>query len=294
VRFHPSAPSTVTPYERIVAEVAREARRRVSAIVRKLQRMTDVTSGDNSPLTNAWDEVCVQVQIEHSFLWFAYEATVHKLVDGELEGLRAIELKALWLQTGPGMDWSCTPEGQDGIAVPNVDDVVPVIMNDVWSLASDWSNARIRSFVGPNSGFQRQGQDIYADAKAPCETNALRVVDDLAEQPAGDDEEDSALVHQWAEEHRRSLEENRPDRFRAMQRVGTLEAHCLNVAREAERTFLDLLLPAEEQFHRIQGYEAKVAHMEAADMEARSRVMREYILVPDLETERAEREGGYR
>lgn len=42
-------------------------------------------SGDDSPLKNCWDEICVQVQDEHSFDWWAYEHTINSIIDSHLQ-----------------------------------------------------------------------------------------------------------------------------------------------------------------------------------------------------------------
>ncbi len=88
----------MTPYEHIVGELAHNVRGRLTAaIVRKLQRLTGehLTSGQDSGLTNVWDEVCVQVQLERSFLWYAYEQTVRTLVERQVGELAPFELRGL-------------------------------------------------------------------------------------------------------------------------------------------------------------------------------------------------------
>ena len=129
-------------HDRIVTDLARDVTRRITAtVVRHLQRMTDDrTSGEDSGLANVWDEICVQVQLERSFLWFAYARTVHTLVEHQIEQLAPFERSALWLQTDAGIGWSCSHEGEDGTPPPNVDDVVQETMNEVWSAAANWSN----------------------------------------------------------------------------------------------------------------------------------------------------------
>lgn len=142
------ASNAMSPYEHIVADLARRVRCRVAGmIVRSLQRMTeDLTSGD-SRLANVWDEVCVQVQLEESVLWFAYEETVRALAKSQMQRLAAFELQALWLQTEPGIEWSCSTEGEEGMPPTNADDVVDGLMTEVWSVACDWSNSRIRAHL---------------------------------------------------------------------------------------------------------------------------------------------------
>jgi hypothetical protein len=61
------------------------------------QQRNDLLSGDDSGVTNAWEEICVQVQEEQSFYWDTYEATVGQYVGVEVEGLPPYELNAIWL-----------------------------------------------------------------------------------------------------------------------------------------------------------------------------------------------------
>jgi len=44
-------------------------------------------SGDDTPLKNIWDEVCVQVQGEESAMWDTYSETIQSLILGEVAGL---------------------------------------------------------------------------------------------------------------------------------------------------------------------------------------------------------------
>jgi hypothetical protein len=60
----------------IVAAVAEHAAERItSRAIRGLQRMPSGISGEESGLANVWNEICVQVQHEHSFAWNAYDQT---------------------------------------------------------------------------------------------------------------------------------------------------------------------------------------------------------------------------
>ena len=137
------------PHERIVADLARRLTRQLTAaVVRSLQRMTEgLTSGEDSGLATVWDEVCVQVQLERSFLWPAYEETVRKLIEDQLRELAPFEVSALWLQTDAGIDWSSS--GQDNNPVPPVsdDDLIQTLAADVWNAAGNWSNPRIRAYL---------------------------------------------------------------------------------------------------------------------------------------------------
>lgn len=68
-------------------------------------------SGDDTPLRNIWDEVCVQAQVEYSVLWDAYEEVILGLIEREVHKLDKSIISAIWLQTEEGEDWD--EENQD-------------------------------------------------------------------------------------------------------------------------------------------------------------------------------------
>ena len=41
--------------------------------ITKLEEIKDTLSGDDSPLENAWEEICCQVQGEESIFWDTYQ-----------------------------------------------------------------------------------------------------------------------------------------------------------------------------------------------------------------------------
>ena len=56
---------------------------------------TDKLSGDDSGLSNFWEEFCVQVQQEHSFFWRSYLDTLSMWINEELEKLPKWEQNAI-------------------------------------------------------------------------------------------------------------------------------------------------------------------------------------------------------
>ena len=93
--------------ETIVRTLAARAAERVSRrVIRDLQQMTDLLVGEDSPLKNTWDEICVQLQWEQSVVWEdVYAVTVRVLVEAAVEEVSAEEREALWLQTDEGGEW---------------------------------------------------------------------------------------------------------------------------------------------------------------------------------------------
>jgi hypothetical protein len=133
----------------IVHSVAQEAARRVTRkVIADLQQMKDKLSGDDSGLETTWDEICVQVQDEHSALWDAYEATVRDIVAGYVADLPKHEREAIWLQTNAGSDWDCEePNVREAYPVSDSDIIQYLIHEYVYAEASRWSNARIRAYI---------------------------------------------------------------------------------------------------------------------------------------------------
>ena len=118
-------------------------------VIHGLQQEKDaILSGDDSILTNAWEELCVQVQGQHSFHWDAYEATIEQWVIQEVASLLPHERDAIWLQTPAGEDWSVDDEeSRDSNPVIDSEIIHYVITQYIYCQAADWTNQRIRRYL---------------------------------------------------------------------------------------------------------------------------------------------------
>lgn len=136
-------------YEWIVLKkFAEEICNRIShRVIRQLRTNTATLSGDDSPLKNAWEEICVQVQFEQSICWDVYVETMDLAIEGELQELQKHELAALWFQTPDGEEWGFT-DGDDR-EEPYIDRhaIVAFISKRVLSEAHSYTNARIRTYL---------------------------------------------------------------------------------------------------------------------------------------------------
>lgn len=133
----------------IASAVAREAAQRITRkVIADLQRIKDSLSGDDSGLKTAWDEICVQAQSDESVFWDDYDQTVRARVGAYVTKLPKHEREALWLETDAGYAWDLR-DADDREAYPvNVDDIVDYLVQEhVYARASDWSNARIRTYI---------------------------------------------------------------------------------------------------------------------------------------------------
>jgi hypothetical protein len=133
----------------IVRAVAHQTSRRIiRKVIAGLQRIKDTLSGDDSELKTTWDEICAQVQYEHSIFWETYDEIVRDMVRVYVAELPKHEREAIWLQTDAGSDWHCE-EPEDRAAHPVVDDdVVDYLVHEyVYPQAGRWSNVRIRDYI---------------------------------------------------------------------------------------------------------------------------------------------------
>ena len=125
----------------IIKDIARRECKRISQkTILTLQKMKDgMQSGEDSPLQNIWDEVCVQVQSDYSVMWSAYADTIEGIIQCDVDLLDPPTKKAIWLQTEGYTDWD---EEDDAESVPWSDeDIVRYILRAyVLSDAADWHN----------------------------------------------------------------------------------------------------------------------------------------------------------
>jgi hypothetical protein len=138
----------------IVRNLAKQVCQQVTRkIIRDLQELKNgLLSGDDSGLTNAWEEICVQVQGQESVSWNAFDLTVRQSVSGEVAKLLPHEREAIWLQTPSGEDWDAEDEKSRDEYPVVVDEIVDYLTNEyIYPAAGDWSNKRIRKYVEQSS-----------------------------------------------------------------------------------------------------------------------------------------------
>lgn len=137
-------------HDRIIAEVAETACKRIcKRAIHDLQSITDaIVSGDESPLENTWDEICVQRQGEDFICWDVYEQTIRATIRYDIESLPDHEAQAIWLQTDQGIDWRYDFDNEDEERAPIVyDEIEDYMLQYILESAESWSNARIREYL---------------------------------------------------------------------------------------------------------------------------------------------------
>lgn len=65
----------------VLSQFANKITERILRKVIFALRKTDCTlSSEDSNLKNAWEEICVQIQLEHSWYWEHYDETANSLI----------------------------------------------------------------------------------------------------------------------------------------------------------------------------------------------------------------------
>jgi len=160
----------------LIREYAKAAGERIcEQAIKDLEAITVTLSGDDSPLENAWEEICAQVKGEESLFWDVYQDTMVDTVLNILDQSPQRELAALWLQTEEGWDWHWDIEfdeeqsprserGKNILTIPlNHDDIARYI---------------VREFLLPAAeGFTNLNIEVYLDGGDADEALKRRLVD---------------------------------------------------------------------------------------------------------------------
>lgn len=124
----------------------------VEKVIADLQDIAELCFGEDTGLTNFWEEICVQRQGDMSVVWEeVYALTVRVLIEAHLEDLSAAERQMIWLETDQGSDWQCEDECEEGFAPPVFNpDIVNYLSERVYWRADQFSNDSITAFLVRN------------------------------------------------------------------------------------------------------------------------------------------------
>lgn len=109
-------------------------------------------SGDDSGLQNLWEEVCVQVQLQHSHFWNIYEEMMESMVEHEVSKLKPHQLMAAWLCTEAGNDWRFDDEEKREEPSADAEQVAHWVYTEhLMSLANNYTNVRVQEYLENSS-----------------------------------------------------------------------------------------------------------------------------------------------
>ncbi len=112
-------------------------------VVRKIQRLPKnaMLSGDDSPLKNVWDEICVQVQIQYFYSWHLYESLIRDVCAAILNDLPD-EVQFLLSYM------ACYDKGIDcERGAYYEEEVVDLLFQELLSYADDYRNQKIEDYI---------------------------------------------------------------------------------------------------------------------------------------------------
>lgn len=129
----------------IVSALAEQAQNRVlRKAIRELQTMRNgLQSGEDSGLTNTWDEICVQERCGRSIFWNLYDEVARGILTGLFLALPAVESAALWRKVHSAL----MDEDDDVDDVLYIGAVIDHLTSELYGRADEWTNARIRHYL---------------------------------------------------------------------------------------------------------------------------------------------------
>lgn len=122
------------------------------------QDSSQTISADDSGLENIWEEICVQVQSEHSFYWNAYDEIVRSRITGYVNVLKGHEKLALWYLTDGYCNWKPTSEDEKPPVYDG--DIIGYIIRDFYKEAGNFTSDAIEAFIG---GYDLDDEEDYDD-----------------------------------------------------------------------------------------------------------------------------------
>jgi len=137
------------------------AKKLTNKVIRFLQKDTTNLSSDDSGLKNIWDQVCVQKQGEESYCWEVYEDHITMITTSFVDSLNQNDLYLLNRETNEFLDWSFENPENDESPPINTYEITQFLIDDhIFPAAMEWSNARIRSYLNPDSD-EGEADDNY-------------------------------------------------------------------------------------------------------------------------------------
>jgi hypothetical protein len=118
-------------------------------------------SGD-SGLQNIWEEICAQVQLEHSADWWAYEEVMETFIQTQVEQLSRNSQLALWAQTDEGWSWvydHFSDDDGESAAPLEFASIFRFVMDDVLSAAADYKSKALSRYLSAYEGEDDDDDD---------------------------------------------------------------------------------------------------------------------------------------
>lgn len=118
--------------------------------IRACRQIEPVLMGDDTPLANAWEDICVQEQQgDRAYDWDdSYGATLLAIIEGELAELDEPTRSAIWHETDNGGDWDWDEEASDPPEGYFNNDLASYILSEyILPAAENYTNTRIQKYL---------------------------------------------------------------------------------------------------------------------------------------------------
>jgi len=151
----------------------------IKATIASLGEIDVTLSGEDSGLTNTWEEICAQVQDEESCDWDAYVEVMDDFLGSAVAELGSSARSALWAVTDDGWDYIYEHHAEeDGSAtVPVFDqDIVAMLREELLSAAANYSNSNIRRYLLQLEGDDDEEED-YDDEDSEGDSDDSAIID---------------------------------------------------------------------------------------------------------------------
>jgi hypothetical protein len=115
-------------------------------VICQLEIMTDknmLQSGEDSGLKNVWEEYCVQVQDEESFLWEAYRHTISQCIGIELDK-QPLPVKKI-LSYISGLDMNSVTDEEQFTYIEEA--AIKGILDEISNRADSYTNENIERYI---------------------------------------------------------------------------------------------------------------------------------------------------
>lgn len=112
-----------------------------------------VTYGVNVYLTNAWEEICVQVQSGYSIYWdIVYVPTIESVIKEKFEKLSFVEQNVLILYIAFANDTKLIFDLDENDNYDDLDvDIEGALKNEILLVAAEYQNDNIKKYLDSNS-----------------------------------------------------------------------------------------------------------------------------------------------
>jgi len=117
------------------------------AVVRELSK-TPTPMSDITGMKSLWQDICIELQYEHSVAWDYYEGEAELAVHRRVDALDQHDLTCVWLETDRAGEWLCKGSCEDAVIPADSYEVACFILSKhVFQEAIDSKDKAVRAWI---------------------------------------------------------------------------------------------------------------------------------------------------